>query len=163
MRLFPLFFLALACNPPADEPEVTDSDLTDTEVSDTDAEPTDTDTPDTSGPIEIEGTWVDDFGGTHDISASAWVMGTSTFHLVWVDNEANAAAAHNALENEYSPGLFSRFDWFFDGDANLYYCQTRYDAASQTEAQTAAAADSSDLGAGCNGFNWSQLLPQSQM
>ena len=66
--------------------------------------------------------------------------------------------AINDSNNEYSPGLWSRFD-FLVGDGELSYCQISYNSESFTAALGASAADSSDAEAGCNGSPWSVITP----
>lgn len=111
--------------------------------------------------IEIAGLFVDNFGGTHVITSTTWSQGLGagaslfTFEGVW--NDEGFAVAENAETNAFSAGLYSRFDWFQDGD-DLWFCQTAYDAATAALAFETAAADSTNLGSGCGGFGWSQLL-----
>lgn len=110
----------------------------------------------------IAGTYVDDFGGEHTISAATWIQsseyGVGVFHVVEVDNAGSVLFAHNADDNEFNPGLYSRFDWFA-GD-ELYFCQTAYDAASLQAAKETPRADEADLATGCAGFPWSKLTPK---
>lgn len=111
--------------------------------------------------IAIVGDYVDDFGGAHQITATEWRQGegdaASVFALREVDNEARFALAENGADNEFSPGLWSRFDWAESGGA-LYFCQSAFDAATLDAARAATPGDAADLaGAGCGGFPWSAL------
>jgi hypothetical protein len=121
--------------------------------------------------IALLGSFVDSFGGSHEISAPLWISGSSNFHLLEISNDESWAVAQNDCQNPYNPGLFSRFDWFVGGDSGgeggsagaspgegTYYCQTGYDLESEADAKELAPADVSDLDAGCNGFGWSELL-----
>lgn len=134
-------------------------------------------------PIALIGSYEDDFGGSHTISASLWQMGTSSFHLLEFSNGQRWAVAQNDCANAYFPGLYSRFDWMMlpggEGGAagaagaagaggagageesgRTYYCQTGYDVESAEAARELEAADTADLAEGCNGFPWSLLSPQ---
>ena len=114
--------------------------------------------------LAIAGSYVDEFGGEHEISEAEWVQtyaGSSesyVFHVVGWDNDAERLVAHNAPENPYNGNQFSTFDWLDDGD--LYVCQTRFDAASQDDAEAASRPDDSDPTANtCGGFPWTNLTP----
>jgi hypothetical protein len=116
--------------------------------------------------LEIVGSYTDGYGGMHEIAADMWTQTadygsgpqSSTFHLEQFDNAARWAAGQNDPSNAYFPGKFSRFDWVTTG-GKLFFCQTRYDAATIDEAIAATAADSTDpANSGCGGaFAWSEL------
>ena len=107
--------------------------------------------------LAIIGDYTDDFGGTHTVTETTWTMGFGVFNITQFDNDGQWLIAQNDSENEFSPDLWSRFDWTEDG-ADLYFCQTTFDSATEQDAVDAPAADSADLDAGCGGFAWSQLL-----
>jgi hypothetical protein len=123
-----------------------------------DSDPGESDSPTDPPPgdIAIMGAWADNWGGLHDITNDAWVNGESTYAISMYDNDHGLVIAQNDAANPYNPGLWSRFDWTYDGDA-LYYCQTAYDAASEGEAMSAQPADNTNLETGCGGFSWSRL------
>jgi hypothetical protein len=106
--------------------------------------------------IAIQGSYTDNFDGSHVITNSEWTSGSSVFHIAAFDNSAHFIIARNDQSNLFNPCLWSRFDWTVSEGA-LYYCQTAYDAESQAAALAKTAADSSDLAKGCSGFSWSQL------
>lgn len=107
--------------------------------------------------LEITGSWTDDFGGTHDITEETWTMAVGgVFHILDYDNVAGVVIAENDAANEFNPGAFSRMDWTWDA-ADLYFCQTAYDAATEQAARDTPAADAADLATGCGGFGWSGL------
>ena len=158
---------------PADTDTDTDADTdTDTDAdsdADTDADSdTDTDTDPTGDtgvePLAIAGSYVDVFGSEQEISDTSWTTtypgyAPDVFHIDRYDNTAQFVVAQNDAANTFSPELYSRFDWAFVG-ADLYYCQSTFDAASAAEAEAATAADPSDPGvSGCGGFSWTLLTP----
>jgi len=80
------------------------------------------------------------------------------FEIEGFSNDEQALFAHNASTNEYSPNLYSRFDWVvLQGD--LWFCQTSYDAEPLEAARATTRADESDPTVnGCNTFPWSKLV-----
>jgi len=107
--------------------------------------------------LEIVGTYTDDFGGMHEISEDTWINGDSTFAIVEYKNQADWLVAQNGEDNEFNPGLWSRFDWAWDGDT-LYYCQSVFDGATIEDALEGSA-DATDLEMGCGSFAWTNLTP----
>lgn len=113
-----------------------------------------------SGP-SILGRYLDDYQGTHEISATAWKIGgqgTSLFHLLKLSNTQQYIVAENDTENSFSPGKYSRFDWYASTSDGLYYCQTAYQAETEAEAEATTPADPTELATGCGGFPWSKLV-----
>jgi hypothetical protein len=110
--------------------------------------------------LEIAGTYEDDWGITHAIDDETWDQGDAgRFEILEFDNDTGVVIAHNAEDNAFNPGTYSRFDWTrFDDE--LWYCQTVYDAESAEAARDAEAADATDPStSGCGGFAWSRLTP----
>ncbi|EDM81936.1 hypothetical protein PPSIR1_05698 [Plesiocystis pacifica SIR-1] len=119
-------------------------------------ETTETDTTGTEG-LEIVGEYVDEWGSEHTITDAQWQQDALLFHVLDYDNEADYLIAENDANNEWSAGLFSRFDWAWDGDS-LYYCQTVYDAEAAEAAEAAEPADAANLAGGCGeGFPWTLM------
>ena len=114
---------------------------------------------------EIIGNYMDDYMASHVISASSWTQSfgegiPSVFNFRKVDNEQDFLIAENDAMNEYSPSLFSRFDWVVV-EGNLWYCQTIFDAESAEVAEATPAADATDPSAGgCGMYPWSALSSQ---
>jgi len=106
--------------------------------------------------LEIEGEWTDNWGSAHDISQTVWSTMGSDFFISQYSNVEAFLLAQNDSANEYNPDLWSRFDWFYDSDGELLYCQSTYDAVDE-DAALAASADRADIDAGCGGFAWSVL------
>lgn len=107
--------------------------------------------------LEIVGNYDDGFTA-HEITDDTWTIGDEVFHIVEFDNEAGFLIANNDDDNEYFPGLWSRFEWT-QSDGTLYYCQPVYDGEDEAAALDGAA-DPDDLEMGCGGFAWSALTPE---
>ena len=126
-----------------------------TETGDTDTETgTDTDTGEEA--LAIIGDYTDEWGDNHSITAETWTNSAGVFHIEQWDNAATYLVAQNDAGNEFNPELWSRFDWTWDADEVLYYCQSVYDGAS-IDAALAGSADTADLAAGCGGFAWTKM------
>ncbi len=111
------------------------------------------------GPIEIIGTYSDDYEYTHVITATLWDQGDmGIFHITKYDNKKDFVVAQNDAVKSFNPGKWSRMDWAWSGD-DLYFCQTVYDKDSAAEAEAAVPADAEKLDTGCNGFGWTKLTP----
>ncbi|MBO4712171.1 hypothetical protein J5681_09715 [bacterium] len=155
--------------PDGDNADSSDTEPTDTEPADTDTDTdtdadTDTDTDADTGteePLEIIGSYLDDWGTFHVISEADWSMessyGKSVYHISQYDNEQDFVIAQNDKDNEYNPELWSRFD-YTEKDGDLYYCQTAFDAESEEAALATAAADKTDPAtSGCGDYPWTKL------
>jgi hypothetical protein len=105
--------------------------------------------------LPIAGNWDDGFAA-HGIDEATWVIGDDSFAIYDTDLGNELLIAQNGADNTYNPGLWSRFEWQFDGSA-LSYCQSVYDGASAEAATAAPRADAADLTEGCGGFPWSTL------
>jgi hypothetical protein len=106
--------------------------------------------------LEIVGEWETSWGATYVITDTSWVADKYSYAITVYDNDADYFVAQNADTNFLDPGLWTRFDWTWDGDA-LYYCELVGNAASQAEAEAATEADRADLVEGCGGGNWLSL------
>ena len=106
--------------------------------------------------LEIIGSYVDDWGYAHDVTQDRWDNEGSVFHITQFDNDADFLVAQNDASNAWNAELWSRFDWTHDG-AELYFCQSAYDAADEATAAANTSADRADLATGCAGFGWSKL------
>ena len=107
--------------------------------------------------LEIVGEYIDNFMTAHSISEDEWSFAGSVFAIAEYDNDAMYVVAQNGEANDFNPGLWSRFDWAWDGE-QLYYCQSVYDGPTIEDAR-AGGADAGDLAMGCGGFAWTMLNP----
>ena len=110
-------------------------------------------------PFSLVDAWDDSWGGEHLIDAFTWRSGDSSFAISQVDDTASWLVAQNAATNTWSPGLWSRFDWTWDAEGGVYYCQTAYAAESEAAALATPAADAGNLASGCGGFSWTEMRP----
>lgn len=120
----------------------------------------DVDSTDVVGGIAVAGSWVDNFGFDHDITETSWESyGSETpVGLTQYDNAGQWTVGQNHPEDQFFPSDWSRFDWTWDADDQLWFCQTVFSANSEEEALAADAADTSDVAnSGCGGSAWSQL------
>lgn len=114
--------------------------------------------------LAIAGTYTDDWGTAHEISADTWTQtypgaAPYVFHVTQYSNEDGWLVAQNDEANEFSGGAWSRFDWLWV-EADLYYCQSAYDAESEEAALAAPAANADDpANAGCGPGPWTHLVP----
>lgn len=102
--------------------------------------------------IEIAGTYTDNFGGPHEITAGSW----NSTNLSLVNNEENYALGQSDETADYGTCLWNKFVWHEEG-GKLYYCQIAYGQESECAAEAVDDPDTSDLKKGCNGFDWSVL------
>jgi hypothetical protein len=100
----------------------------------------------------IHGDWTDSWGGLHDVSSFSWNDNTITQN----NNDEQWAVAQNS-DSSWSPGLWSKYDWTWDDEGELYYCQSTFDAETEEDALAAESADADDLATGCSGFSWSGM------
>ncbi len=110
--------------------------------------------------LEIEGDWVDDFMGTHAITAESWTQtsefGTLVYAVASWDNAADTLVAQDEADSTWS-----KFQWAAAKDGTFYYCQTAFGEACRADAEAAPAADATDPAVGgCGGmFPWTHLTP----
>jgi hypothetical protein len=109
--------------------------------------------------LELIGDFTDGFGTVFSVTTETVTLGigesASVFIVLSFDNEDDYLIAQNHEDNEYSGGLYSRFDWL-EEDGDMYYCQPAYDANDAAAAE-ATSADPTDMESGCGGFGWSEL------
>ena len=116
--------------------------------------------------LTISGNWSDNWGGSHSITPFTWINGESTYHISYaetfydMDSETGWAVAQNDSNNTYNPEMWSVFEWIWDSNGGLYYCQSTYDAIDEETADLSDGADTDDLESGCGGFSWSTLIAQ---
>ena len=130
-----------------------DLEDTDVETGDTDEETGDTDEVE----LAIIGEYDDSWGGSQIIDNYIWSSGGFYFEISQYSNEEQIVITQNSANNEYNPSLWSKFQWTYDLQENLFYCQISYDSAEEVDAISTPPADPTDLEAGCNGIGWTML------
>lgn len=117
-------------------------------------------------PLAVIGTFTDEFGANHVITATQWTtsdsFGTATYAILSYDNANAFLIAQNGASNSFFPNLYSRFDWTtVAGD--LYVCQSVYNGADVAAAQAGVADRTAPAAGGCglpaNSFPWTNLTP----
>ena len=144
-----LLFLVLLCGSLIACGDTTEGDTTDT----------------TTDPLEIVGDYTDNFDSSHVITESTYTLrfvgvgDASVFNIEDWNNDLQAMVAQNDEDNEFSPNLYSRFDWVTVA-GQLYICQSSFGSASHADADAVERPDDSDpANGGCGGtdFGWSML------
>jgi hypothetical protein len=118
---------------------------------------------DDPAPLEITGTYADNFGSTHVIDSATWTTSgfgsTSVYQVRFYSNAGDVLVARNGASNTFNPGLYSGFSWTRFGNG-LYYCQSPFNAASVDDANAATAPDRTNPAtSGCGGSSWTNLTP----
>jgi hypothetical protein len=114
--------------------------------------------------IEIEGTWVSDFG-TDVITDEAWSSDFGTGPTVSVitdfSNTENVAITRSPDDAEFSPGTYSRIVWTEVSGNSFYNCTVEFGLATEEEAQESEAAPDPSApeagGCGDSNFPWTKL------
>jgi hypothetical protein len=109
--------------------------------------------------LEIEGDWIDNFMGTHSITATTWsqTFGADTFVYTFAvfDNTTDTLVAEADTD-----ATWSKFQWTAATGGEFYYCQVAFGEATQADAQAVADADATDpANGGCSMFAWTLLTP----
>ena len=112
-------------------------------------------------PAYVLGSFVDDYGGHHTISASEWKQGDDDrYRIVRWNADAHYLIAENNSTGPASLGRFTRIDWMRLENMAPYgwaFCFSAY------EMKTAAAAESSMVAKpqtprnGCNGYPFTRM------
>ncbi|MDV7145666.1 hypothetical protein R3X27_23530 [Tropicimonas sp. TH_r6] len=115
---------------------------------------------------EISETYIDDTGQFHAVGADGWLsfgLGDQLVYFVClVDNEKDYLVAQNGSANDADYELYSRFEWFVEGD-QLYFCNQVSDAGSQADASDFVALPAADKanptvsGCGVDNQSWNAL------
>ncbi len=113
-----------------------------------------------SGQLDIAGTYTDDaFGSTWTLSSDLIEIDDSTIYVTAITDGDRVIVGKNDEGNMFGPCMFSRFDFYMDGDT-LRVCGTTFDAETEAEALGVEPPDSDNLESGCNGYPWSTLTPE---
>ena len=107
------------------------------------------------GPLEIIGSWDNNFGGEDIITATEWSSFGAPSNIVEYENDANVVYTE-------SGGTFSKIVYTDVETDSFYYCTIEYGKATLAEAiASTKVADSSDPDAsGCGSFSWTKNTRQ---
>lgn len=112
-------------------------------------------------PAALLGTFEDDYGSTHRVSAGEWRHGAhSTYQVLKWRSDSQYFIARNAETNRSGGGLYTRIDWMQLEDMAPYtfgFCLSAFEAATAAEAESAKVANRATPRTGCNGFPFSRL------
>jgi len=110
--------------------------------------------------IAVRGLWRSSFGDSELIDSSRW----SFTSIVEYDNQARYAITQNPADDMFNPSKFNKYVWTPFMAGSFYYCTVDYGLTSVEAARSSSKqANESDLeGAGCGGFAWTKLSPQTE-
>ncbi len=105
-------------------------------------------------PLEVEGTWVTEFGD-EEITATQWGFSP----LVKYDNAKRVAFTLNAADAAYNPGKYGKIVWTPIVDNSFYYCTVEFalDTLADAENSTTPFDATNPDEEGCGTFAWSKL------
>ena len=106
-------------------------------------------------PLEVAGTWDDNYGGTTTISAADW--GVST--IAKYNNALRYAIVQAPADDQWNPSKFSKFVWTPVESGVFFYCTIEYgkDTADDAENTTNVADATDPANGGCGGFPWTKM------
>jgi len=113
-----------------------------------------------SDSIIPNGTYTDNYGGSHTFTDSQWSDAYGSTFAVIKKNEdiITYVIYQNGASNSYNPSKFSRVDFTEDSSNQLYYCQIAYDKNTADEAEAVTTAvRTSPASSGCGSFAWTKL------
>jgi hypothetical protein len=117
-----------------------------------------------SGPLEIIGSYIDNYSTEHVITATSWLLDYGSqeqyfYSITQYSNTDQYVIAENDESNgSLEAGKWSRFDWTYDASNSLWVCQTTSDALSEELALSTEAPDKSNPSeVGCRNYGWMHL------
>ena len=139
---------------PSTEPSANPSDEPSTEPGD---EPS-------QEPLEIVGSYLDNTSSEHVITQISWLIDYGSneqyfYRITQYDNAMQYLIAENDESNGVlEAGFWSRFDWTYDTNNQLWVCQTTSDSVSEEIALNTDAPDKSNPAQeGCRNYGWMRL------
>ena len=115
-------------------------------------------------PAGLTGTFADDYGSRHVVTARAWTQdGRYRYHVAAWRLDGPALVARNDAANPSGGGRWSRIDLVRLGPALAPYtwafCLAAYDAPTRAAAEAAPPAARGTPRTGCNGYPFTRLRP----
>jgi hypothetical protein len=112
-------------------------------------------------PIDIKGDFKDDYDIAYTINDSVWIQHPNVkYHLISYDSKGQYFIAHNDAKNPGEAGLYTRIDVMYFQNMEPFrwgFCFTKYNAKTEEEAKSAAAADRTNPRKGCGGYPFSRM------
>lgn len=112
-------------------------------------------------PQSLLGGFVDDYGGSHDISDTLWRHGQAArYQIVRWDTAGRFLIARNDEANPSDGGLWTRIDWMPLEAMAPYrwaFCMSAYRAPTADSAAAVSIADRTTPRTGCNGFPFTRM------
>jgi hypothetical protein len=144
---------------PSSEPS---SNPTNEPTNDPSTEPSSEEEP--IGPLEIVGSYIDNYSTEHLITDSSWLIDYGSldeyyYLITQYSNVDQYVIAENDDNNgALEAGRWSRFDWTYDANSYLWVCQTVSDALTEELALSTEAPDKSNPSqGGCRNYGWMRL------
>lgn len=112
-------------------------------------------------PMELKGSFTDDYGISYSISDSVWTQRPNIkYYLLLYNSNEKYFIARNDDKNPSEGGLYSRIDITYFSGMEPYrwgFCLTAYKAKTADEAMATRAADKDNPKKGCGGFPFSRM------
>lgn len=114
-----------------------------------------------SPPPYVVGSFVDDYGGRHTISASEWMQGRDDrYRIVRWNADARYLIAENNSTGPASLGRWTRIDWLkLDGlpPYTWAFCFSAYEMKTAAAAESSMVAKAETPRNGCNGYPFTRM------
>jgi hypothetical protein len=115
-----------------------------------------------SPPAYMLGTFVDDYGGHHTISADEWRQGDDRYRIVRWSADARYLIAENSSSGPASLGRWTRIDWMpLDGmpPYTWAFCFSAFQMKTAAAAESSMVASPDTPRSGCNGYPFTRMRP----
>lgn len=117
--------------------------------------------PSGSPPAYVLGSFIDDYGGHHTISAAEWKQGNDDrYRIVRWNADARYLIAENSSTGAASLGRWTRIDWVrLDGmpQYTWAFCFSAYQMKTAAAAESSMVAKPDTPRSGCNGYPFTRM------
>jgi len=114
-----------------------------------------------SPPAYVLGSFVDDYGGHHTISAGEWKQGDDDrYRIVRWNADAHYLIAENSSTGPASLGRWTRIDWMRLENRGPYgwaFCFSAYEMKTAAAAESSMVAKTDTPRNGCNGYPFTRM------
>lgn len=111
-------------------------------------------------PPYVVGSFIDDYGGHHTISAKEWKQGDDLYDIVQWNADARYLIAENNSSSPVSLGRWTRIDWLrLDGmpPYTWAFCFSAYEMKTAAAAESSMVAKADTPRNGCNGYPFTRM------